>query len=457
MENFSTLVLAAGLGKRMKSRHPKVVHKICGKAMIEWIIMNVKASGSDDIVVVVGHGAEEVKEILKDSVKYALQEKQLGTGHAAMLALSLLPDKGDIMILTGDTPLITADNLKEFMKFHSKKNNAVTILSAIINDPEGYGRIIRDKDGNVIKIVEHKDATEEQRNIHEINSGIYIIKAEYLKKSLGLIKNDNIQGEYYLTDAVEIIKEMGGRIGAFNVKPEEVMGVNSRIQLSQAEKIMQMRINYKLMDKGVTLINPENTIIGPDVEVGIDTIIFPGTLIEGKTVIGEDCEIGPNCHIVSSRIGNGCKIEYSEILESQLGENIKVGPYARIRPDSIIHDNVKMGNFVEIKKSVIGKGTKVPHLTYIGDAEVGKNVNMGCGSIVVNYDGKKKHKSFIGDNVFVGCNVNLVSPVKIGSNTFIAAGSTITDDVPDGAMAIARSRQIIKEGWIEKYNKKGEL
>ncbi|SNX53928.1 bifunctional UDP-N-acetylglucosamine diphosphorylase/glucosamine-1-phosphate N-acetyltransferase GlmU [Thermoanaerobacterium sp. RBIITD] len=457
MKKLYTLILAAGLGKRMKSRHPKVAHKVCGRPMVEWVVRSAKAAGSDDVIVVVGHGADEVKSILSDDVKFAYQEKQLGTGHAVMMAKDMLPDEGDIMILTGDTPLITSGTLKEFYDFHLNEGNSITILSSIFDDPQGYGRIVRGSDGGVLKIVEDKDADEKIKGIHEINSAMYIFKLDYLKKSLEHINNNNAQSEYYLTDAIEIVKNMGGKIGAYKVHSEEIMGVNSRVQLAEAEKVMRKRINERHMLEGVTIIDPDNTYIGPDVNIGIDTIIYPGTIIEGNSTIGKDCEIGPNSRIIDSEIGNGCKIIFSMITESKLCNNIKLGPFAQIRPDSVIHDNAKLGNFIEIKKSIIGEGTKVPHLTYIGDAEVGKRVNMGCGSIVVNYDGKRKHKTTIGDDVFVGCNVNLVSPVKVNNNAFIAAGSTITDEVPDGALAIARCRQTNKEGWVEGRRKKGGL
>ncbi|WP_323053748.1 bifunctional UDP-N-acetylglucosamine diphosphorylase/glucosamine-1-phosphate N-acetyltransferase GlmU [Thermoanaerobacter sp. RKWS2] len=455
MEGLVTLILAAGLGKRMKSKHPKVVHKVCGKPMIEWVVDAVEEIGSKEVIVVVGHKAEEVKEVLKERVKYAYQEVQLGTGHAVMMAEDLLPEEGNVLILTGDTPLITSNTLKELINFHIKEGNSVTILSSVLEDPTGYGRIIRDKSGNVIRIVEDKDATEEEKSIHEINSAMYVMDIAKLKKALRMITNNNAQGEYYLTDAVEIIRDMDGKIGAFTVPSEEITGVNSRVQLFEAEKIMRKRINYRHMENGVTIVDPDTTYIGAEVEIGADTVVLPGCVIEGKTKIGSDCEIGPNCRIVDSEIGDGCSVTYSVILSSKIKNNVKIGPFAHIRPETVIQSNVKIGDFVEIKKSIIDEGSKVPHLTYVGDAEVGKNVNMGCGSITVNYDGKQKHKTVIGDNVFVGCNVNLVAPVKIGNNAYIAAGSTITEDVPEGALAIARSRQTNKEGWVQERIKKG--
>ncbi|HHW57556.1 MAG TPA: bifunctional UDP-N-acetylglucosamine diphosphorylase/glucosamine-1-phosphate N-acetyltransferase GlmU [Clostridia bacterium] len=457
MEGLVTIILAAGLGKRMKSKHPKVVHKVAGKPMIEWVVDAAKELGSREIIVVVGHRAEEVKEVLGEKVRYAYQEMQLGTGHAVMVAEDLLPEEGIVLILTGDTPLITASTLNNLVNFHIKENNTVTILSSVVEDPTGYGRILRDKSGNVIKIVEDKDATELEKSIHEINSAMYVMDIVMLREALKNITNDNAQGEYYLTDAVGIIRQMGGKIGAYVTPYEEIMGVNSRIQLFEAEKIMRRRINYKHMKNGVTIIDPDVTYIDAEVEIGADTIILPGCVIEGKTKIGSDCEIGPNCRIVDSEIGNGCNVMYSVILSSKVGNNVKMGPFAHIRPDNVIYDNVKIGDFVEIKKSIVKEGSKIPHLTYVGDAEIGKNVNMGCGSITVNYDGKQKHKIIIGDNVFVGCNVNLVAPVKIGDNAYIAAGSTITEDVPEGALAIGRNRQVNKEGWVQERIKKGRL
>lgn len=457
MENFTTLILAAGLGKRMKSKHPKVVHKVCGKPMIKWVVDSAIDAGTESIYIVVGHGADEVKSVFTNDVKFIFQEKQLGTGHAVMISKDVLKGKNNVMVLTGDTPLITSNTLKSFYNYHIQNNNSVTILSSIFDDPSGYGRILRDGDGNVIKIVEDKDATDDIKKIKEINSAMYIFNIDYLEKAIDKINNNNAQGEYYLTDTVEIINDMGGKIGAFSATSEEIQGVNSRVQLAEADKTMRIRINKRLMDDGVTIIDPYNTYISPDVTIGMDTVIYPGSYIEGKTFIGEDCKIGPNTRIIDSKIGDNCNIVYSMITDSVLENNIKMGPFAQIRPQSVIHDNAKLGNFIEIKKSIIGEGTKVPHLTYIGDAEVGKHVNMGCGSIIVNYDGKRKYKTVIGDDVFVGCNVNLISPVKINNNAFIAAGSTITDEVPDGALAIARSRQVNKEGWVKERKEKGGL
>ena len=323
-------------------------------------------------------------------------------------------------------------------------------MTSIVKDPNGYGRIIREKNGEVLKIIEHKDCSLEELKVNEINSGMYCFDIKELVESLNKLHNNNVQGEYYLTDVIEILKNKGERIGALPVSFEEIMGVNSRVQLSEAEKVMRNRINNVHMENGITLIDPNTTYIGLDVRIGKDTIIYPGNVIQGNTVIGENCILYPNSRIKDSVIENNVTIQSSVILESKVGENVTVGPFAYIRPESVIGNSVRIGDFVEIKKSIIGDKTKVSHLTYIGDAEVGNECNFGCGTVVVNYDGKVKNKTLIGDNSFIGCNTNLVSPVKVNNNTYIAAGSTITDEVPEGSLAIARAKQVNKKGWVYK-------
>lgn len=445
------LVLAAGQGKRIKSDLPKVLHKVCGKEMLKHVIDSIRNSGIDDINVIIGKGAELVKERTSDdNVSYSLQAEQLGTGHAVKCAQEFLKGKkGVVAIFTGDTPLIKQSTVEKLVGDHMKNNNAATILTAKVEDPTGYGRIVR-KNDQVLKIVEHKDCNEEELKITEMNSGIYCFDIELLLNALDKLNNNNEQGEYYLTDVIEILKSENKIIGAVITDYEETIGVNSRVQLAQAEEILKNRINLKHMENGVTLIDPKTTYIGIDVEIGQDTIIYPNNILEGNTTIGSNCLIYQNSRIKDSIIGEEVEIQSSVILDSTIGDNTSVGPFAYLRPETKVGKNARIGDFVEIKKSTIGDGTKVSHLTYIGDAEVGSGCNFGCGTVVVNYDGQSKHKTIIGDHSFIGCNTNLVSPVKIEDNTYIAAGSTITSEVKEGELAIARAKQRNIPGWVEK-------
>ncbi|MGG7152530.1 bifunctional UDP-N-acetylglucosamine diphosphorylase/glucosamine-1-phosphate N-acetyltransferase GlmU [Clostridium neonatale] len=446
------LILAAGQGKRIKSNLPKVLHKVCGKEMVKHVIDTVKKAEIQDINLIIGKGAELVEEKTKDTgVTYSLQAEQLGTGHAVKCAKKFLKNKsGVVAVFTGDTPLIKQSTVESLINDHINNKNAATILTAMVDDPTGYGRIVRDEIGKVLKIVEHKDCNEEELKIKEMNSAIYCFDIELLVKSLDKLNNNNKQGEYYLTDVIGILKDEGYSIGAVVTDIEETIGVNSRVQLAEAEEILRNRINTIHMENGVTLIDPKTTYIGADVEIGKDTIIYPNNILEGNTVIGENCLLYQNSRIKDSVIGNEVDIQSSVILDSKIGDNTTVGPFAYIRPDSIIGKSTRIGDFVEIKKATIGDGTKVSHLTYIGDAEVGSGCNFGCGTVVVNYDGKEKHKTIIGDHSFIGCNTNLVSPVKVGDNTYIAAGSTITAEVKEGDLAVARAKQRNISGWVEK-------
>ncbi len=418
---FTSIILAAGKGTRMKSSMPKVLHKVGGKPMLEHVINSAKNAGSAREIVVIGNGADEVREKI-DGVEFALQAEQLGTGHAVKIVkekfFETFSDDETIMILCGDTPIITAELLKNFIENHEETKAAATILTAMIPDATGYGRIVRNQSGTVDKIVEHKDATEDELQIHEVNSGMYCFNSKILFDALEKITNENAQGEYYLTDAIGIIREQGLLINAFVTQDfTQIFGINSRLQLATAERILRQRKNFELMENGVTILDPDSTFIDSDVEIGRDTIIYPFTYLEGKIIIGENCSIGPFVHI---------------------------------RPESKIGDKVKIGNFVEVKNSNVGAGTKLPHLQYIGDSDLGENVNIGCGSVTCNYDGKKKFRTKIGDNVFIGCNTNLVAPVEVGNNAYTAAGSTITQNVPENNLAFGRARQVNKSNWKDK-------
>lgn len=449
------IILAAGQGKRIKSNIPKVLHKACGKEMVNHVIDTMREAGIDDVNVIIGKGAKLVQDRTSSrNVTYSLQEEQLGTGHAVKCAKAFLDGKsGVVAIFTGDAPLIKASTVKKLIDIHIANNNCATLLTSIVENPTGYGRIVRN-DNAVEKIVEHKDCSEDELNITEINAGMYCFDIKNLLDALGKLSNNNAQGEYYLTDVIEIFKSNGEKIGAMVTNFEETLGVNSRSELAVVENILRKRINKMHLDNGVTIIDPNNTYIGVDVKIGQDTIIYPGNVIEGDTVIGESCVIYPNSRVNNSIIEEGVEIQSSVILDSKIGKNTTVGPFAYIRPESNIGNSVRIGDFVEIKKSTIGDNTKVSHLTYIGDAEVGTSCNFGCGTVVVNYDGKKKHKTKIGNNVFIGCNTNLVAPVEVKDNSYTAAGSTITKEVPEGSLAVARARQKNIDGWVERNNNK---
>ena len=456
MTNIFAVVLAAGQGTRMKSKLYKVLHPVCGKSMVEHVIDNINTLNTNRIVTVVGHGAEMVKETLGNKSEYVLQAEQLGTAHAIQQADQLLGSlEGTTLVVCGDTPLIRPETMQALFDHHQKTNAKATILTAITDNPTGYGRILRDSTGQVSQIVEQKDATEEQRLVKEINTGTYCFDNKSLFETLKLVKNDNAQGEYYLPDVIEILQKQGEMVSAYVTNDfDETLGVNDRFALSQAEELMRARINERHMRNGVTIINPATTHISSEAIIGSDTIIKPGTVIEGKTVIGEDCVIGPNSHIVNTTIGDRTTIHSSVLVDSIVGNETAVGPFAHLRPESSLGDKVKIGNFVEVKKSSLGNNSKVSHLSYIGDAEVGQNVNIGCGTITVNYDGKNKYKTTIEDNVFVGCNSNLVAPVTLKEGSYVAAGSTITKEVPSDALAIARARQENKLNYVSKLNLK---
>ncbi len=419
MENSIAIVLAAGKGTRMKSEKSKQVHKILGKEIVLRAVENAKKAGIEEIITVVGYKKEQVQEVLKDSVKYAIQSEMLGTGHAVMQAKEYLEGKqGKVVVLNGDVPILRPETIQKLIEKSIANKEYATLLTAIYDNPYGYGRIIRDDGGNVAAIVEEKDANEQQREIKEINAGIYCFDIQELLKALDEINNDNASGEYYITDVIKIMNDKGLKTGAMIVEDNtEILGVNDRVQLEILTRILRLRINAEHMKKGVTIEDINTTYIYDDVEIGTDTVIHPNTTIKSDVKIGANCEIGPNAYI---------------------------------REKSRVANNVKIGNFVEIKNTKVGEGTKVPHFIYLGDCEVGEHCNIGCGTITCNYDGFNKSKTIIGDNAFIGSNTNLVAPVTVGNNVFVAAGSTITDDVPDYALAIARQKQTNKENWNKK-------
>lgn len=451
VENLETIILAAGKGTRMKSKLPKVLHKVCGKAMLQHVIDAAKSAGSTREIVVIGSGAELVEQSISD-VEFILQAEQLGTGHAVLCTKEKFAGvKGAVLVVCGDTPLFTGELLKSFVEKHLQTKAAATVLTAEMPDATGYGRIIREDDGTFKKIVEHKDANSYERQISEVNAGVYCFDVEKLFAALAKVTNDNAQGEYYLPDVLTILKGDNERINAVLADDyTQTLGINSRVQLAQADYILRQRKNLELMNGGVTIIDPATTFIEAEVEVGQDSIIYPNTYLEGKTKIGENCAIGPNARLTNMAVGDNVQAQFCYCHDAEICDNVILGPYVHIRPGTKISSKVKIGNFVEVKNSNIGEGSKLPHLQYIGDCDMGAGVNMGCGTITVNYDGKKKFRTTIGDNVFVGCNSNLVAPVTVEDGAYIAAGSTITDTVPKNNLAIARSRQTNIANWKDK-------
>lgn len=450
MDNLKTLILAAGSGTRMKSKLAKVLHKAAGKTLLGHIVDAAQMAGSDEIAVVIGHQEDTVRKNLPEEILTFEQAQRLGTGHAVQQAKEFFDGSDStVIILNGDAPLITPETIEEMIETHRKNGNAVTVLTAEIEDPTGYGRIITE-DGQIKRIVEEKDANDQERAIKEVNSGIYCFDSSVLSEALDQLDNNNEQGEFYLTDTIEIIRDRGEKAGIYHVDDsDEIASANSKRQLAQLEKIFRKRINNRLMDEGVIMKDPDTTYIDSTVKIGIDTIIYPGTYIEGDTIIGSDCIIGPNSHIVNTEIKDEVRVDNSTIYDSIIDSKTNIGPYAYLRPNSQIGKHVKIGDFVEVKNSVIKDGAKASHLTYIGDAVVGKNVNLGCGTVFVNYDGKNKNKTIVEDDCFIGCNTNLIAPVTVKKGSYTAAGSTITDDVPEDTLAIARAKQQNKIGYVK--------
>ena len=451
MEKY-VVVLAAGKGTRMKSKLYKVLHKVCGKTMVEHVIDAAQGVNPAEIVTIVGTGAGDVEKVLADKSKFAFQEKQLGTGDAVMTAREELGDKdGATLVVTGDTPLFTTDTFNELFKYHAEKGNAATVLTAKAPNPFGYGRIIRDDQGNVLRIVEQKDGKPEELKVKEINTGVFCFDNKKLFEALKHVNNDNAQGEYYLTDVLEILRNSGERVGAYKMPDfSESLGVNDRIALAQATKTMQRRINEQHMRDGVSFIDPDTAYIDADVKIGNDTVIEGNVVIKGNTEIGSDCYITSGSRIVDSKIGNNVTVTSSTVEEAEMDDNTDIGPNSHLRPKAIIRKGAHIGNFVEIKKAEIGENTKVGHLTYVGDATLGKDINIGCGTIFSNYDGVKKFHTNVGDHAFIGAGSTLIAPINVADHAFIAADTTVTKDVNKYDMAIGRGRQVNKPDYWHK-------
>ncbi len=457
MSGLHLVVLAAGKGTRMKSVLPKVLHPAAGLPLLEHVLRTADQLSPRTIVIVVGHQAEAVEAALstRPGLEFARQAPQLGTGHALLQAeRALAKAHGTLLLLSGDVPLLRAGTLQELVRHHEGRRAAATVLTAIVDDPHGYGRIER-LNGRITAIVEHKDASAEQRRLREINSGIYAFDIGPLFESLRQIGSTNAQGEYYLPDLVRIYRDRGLVVETVTLDdPREIMGVNSRKELAQVAGVLRMARNDDLMAAGITLVDPATAYIGPDVAIGVDTIIHPNVHLEGKTRIGIGCEIQSNVRIVDSLIEDGVLIDsFCLIADSTIRRGARVGPFARLRPASEVGEDAHIGNFVELKNTTIGRGSKAGHLTYLGDSTIGERVNIGAGTITCNYDGTSKHPTTIEDDAFIGSDSQLIAPVRVGRGAYVAAGSSITEDVPPGSLAIARGQQVTKPGWVEKHRK----
>jgi len=452
MGDTAVILMAAGKGKRMKSNLPKVLHNLAGKPILNYVFDTVDQLEVKRKILIVGYKSNKIRELIGDKIEYVEQKEQLGTAHAVLQTKKLLSDfKGDVLILSGDVPFLTVKTLKKLLKYHQNNNFCCTLISTILKSPEGYGRIIRDKKGEIKGIIEEVDLSADRKKITEVNGGIYCFNKDKLFRALEEVTPDNKQGEYYLTDTVEILLKEGLTVGNIIVKDySEILGINSRLDLTDASRKVYQKTLQDLMLQGVTIVDPNSTFIERRVKIGQDTIIYPFTIIEKDTKIESSCLIGPYSHLIDANIGKGVRVWSSIIESSTVKEGANIGPYAHLRPETVVEKGAKIGNFVELKKTVMGEGSKASHLTYLGDATIGKKVNIGAGTITCNYDGEKKHKTVIEDGVFIGSNNSLVAPVKLGKDSYTGAGSTITEDVPAGNLAIARSRQKNISGWRKK-------
>jgi bifunctional UDP-N-acetylglucosamine pyrophosphorylase/glucosamine-1-phosphate N-acetyltransferase len=454
------LVLAAGKGTRMKSARPKVLHRVAGRPMIEYVLGAAGALAPATCTLVVGHGADQVRQALGSAypdLRFVVQEPQLGTGHAVLQAASLFAGaRGTLLLLSGDVPLLSAETLRALVAQHEAAGAAATLVTAVVADPTGYGRVVRDGD-TVVRIVEHRDATATERRICEVNSGIYAFDLEPLFPALGQVGADNAQREYYLPDLVALYRRDGRVVGALSVRcPEEILGINSRAELAALSRRVYQERNDRLMSSGVTMEDPGTTYVDAEVEVGPDTTIHPGVFLEGRTRVGAGCVIHAGVRIVDSVLDDGVTVlDHCLLTGARLAEGVQVGPFAHIRPDTEIGRGARIGNFVELKKTRFGEGSKANHLAYLGDATIGDRVNVGAGTITCNFDGVQKHRTVIEDGAFIGSDTQLIAPVRVGRNAYVAAGSSITKDVPAESLAIARGRQEIKEGWAARKKERG--
>ncbi|MBI1755517.1 MAG: bifunctional UDP-N-acetylglucosamine diphosphorylase/glucosamine-1-phosphate N-acetyltransferase GlmU [Fimbriimonas ginsengisoli] len=450
------IILAAGKGTRMKSDLAKGLHPVCGLPMVELVVRAMREAGVERPIVVIGHGGEAMKQALGEDCDYAWQREQLGTGHAALMAAEFLAGyDGPVLVAPGDAPLLTGAALKRLAGYHRKMQAECTLASVELDDPTGYGRIVRDKLGLLTRIVEQKDAYEGVREIKEINVSVYCFDARTLFRLLPTLGKNNSQGEYYLTDVLAaIVKEGSHALVEKFEEPETFLGVNDRWQLAEADKALRRRILRKHALSGVTIRDPDTVMIGPDVSIGHDAIIEAGTTLGGKTEVGPGCRVGPYTIVDDSVLGRNCLVYMSRLSEARLGDEVKVGPFANLRPGCVLENRVKVGNFVEVKNSTIGEGAAASHLAYLGDTSVGPGTNVGAGTITCNYDGFAKHRTEIGANAFIGSNSTLVAPITIGDGALIAAGSVITRDVPADALGLGRAKQEVKENWAAQWRKR---
>jgi bifunctional UDP-N-acetylglucosamine pyrophosphorylase/glucosamine-1-phosphate N-acetyltransferase len=457
MSETHVVILAAGQGTRMKSRLPKVLHEIAGRPMVEHVLRTAESVTPATVTLIVGHRADVVRERLKErrTLQFAVQEPQLGTAHALQQAEPVLAGRtGTVVLLSGDVPLLSPATLQRLVETHQRAGAAATVVTAIVDRPYGYGRIVRSKD-RIARIVEERDASPAQRQIKEINAGIYAFDLPPLFDALRGIASQNAQGEFYLTDLVAIYRRRKLPVATLVVdNPQEIRGINSRTELAEVSRLVRQKKNEELMAAGVTLIDPATTYIDPDVEIGPDTVIHPGVVIEGHTRIGSACEIQAHVRIVDSDIADQVSINnFCLIVGARVADGAQVGPFAHLRPDTQVGEKARIGNFVELKKTTLGPGSKANHLAYLGDATIGANVNVGAGTITCNYDGERKYPTIIEDGAFIGSDSQLIAPVRVGKGAYVAAGSSITEDVPAGSLGIARGRQSNVEGWVER--KKG--